>query len=376
MRSQADVVVIGGGTMGSMITWRLSARGHKVVCLEAVGVAHSLSAVAGDSRLFRRTYRGMTELNGVLSLAEEQWRILNTESGEDVFVDCGGLYIGPAGGKYLSELVQCSTRNQLDYQTLSASDVRDQYPQHKIGDHESALFEPGAGFLRTERAVHAAFRLARTQGATVHSVSEVFSTQESSGKVLIRHSQGTIAADSVVIAAGTGSPSLLPEELSKELEARRLILTWFPVMDPPAFHHSRFPIFVHLDEEVSVYGAPALDGSSLKSSLELDLRPTMTDHPDKQPVLTSQEKAESEATAERFFNGVYPAVSREECLTDLYTTDQQAIVGLVPGRSRTYVATGFSGAGFKMSAGVGESLARSITENEELPDFWDPARFA
>lgn len=368
-----EVVVIGGGTMGSMISWRLSARGYKVVCLEAHGVAHSRSAVAGDSRLFRRSYRGATELDEVLSIAEQQWIALNSAAEEDVFVNCGGLYIGNSDGEYLAELLKCCGRNQLEHEVLSATEIRRRFPQHRVGDHESAVFEPNAGFLRTERAVHAAFRLAENEGATIFSNSPVQSVQEFSDHVIVTHSRGTIRADSVVIAAGTGSPNFLPE-INDSLEVRREILTWFPVFDPSEFSHNAFPIFVHIDGNFSAYGAPSIDGSTFKSTLDGRARP-VREYPEHRYTLTPEEIVESEATAARFFNNIHPETSRQECLADLYTSDRQAVVGLVPSKARTYVATGFSGTGFKMSAGVGEMFARSYSEGSRLPSFWDPTRF-
>lgn len=371
-----DVVVIGGGTMGSMITWKLSSRGYKVTCLEANGIAHSRSAVAGDSRLFRRSYRGSTDLSKILSTAEVQWNNLNRLAGEEVFANCGGLYIGESDGGYLRELVECCNRDRLDFELLSADEVRQRFPQHRIRDDESGLFEPTAGFLRTERAVHAAFDLARANGATVLQKAPVSAIHEDSTQVTVTHTHGTITADTAVIAAGTGSPQLLPRGLRESLEIHREILTWFPLLRPAAFNSANFPIFVHIDGDYSAYGAPSLDGSTFKSTLDNRSRP-LEEFPDYKYELTPDEISESEITVARFFNDVHPEVSRQECLADLFTTDRQAIVGKVPGKSRTFVATGFSGAGFKMSAGVGELLAQTIAdENDSLPSCWDPSRFA
>lgn len=372
---KTDVVVIGGGTMGSMISWRLSSRGYKVICVEAYGVAHSRSAVAGDSRLFRRSYRGTTELNEVLATAEAQWNALNSASAENVFVNCGGLYIGQTDGEYLAELEACCQRNELEYEILSAAQIQHRFPQHRVSQNESGLYEPSAGFLRTERAVHAAFRLAEVSGTKVISKTQVMNVYESENEVCVDHEDGRISADFAVIAAGTGSPSLLPSGMRNSLEQRREILTWFPVLKPTEFAPENFPIFVHIDGEFSAYGAPALDGSALKSTLDNRARP-IGEYPDHRYTLTTEEIVESEATASRFFNGIIPEISRQECLADLYTTDRQAIVGSLPESPRTFFATGFSGAGFKMSAGVGEMLAQSISgESHRLPSFWDPSRF-
>jgi hypothetical protein len=96
------------------------------------------------------------------------------------------------------------------------------------------------------------------------------------------------------------------------------------VKDPSQFHHSRFPIFVHLDEEVSMYGAPTLDGSLFKATIELDVRPAASHPVGLDSMLTPEEKAESERVALRYFNNIYPVVAREECLSELYTADPRS----------------------------------------------------
>lgn len=158
------------------------------------------------------------------------------------------------------------------------------------------------------------------------------------------------------------------------LGQRREILTWFPVLNPAEFAPANFPFFVHGD--YSAYGTPALDGSALKSTLGNRARP-VDQYPEHRRVLAPVEIAESEATANAVFHWYSSGSIRQECLADLYTTDCQAIVGKLPGKSRTYVATGFSGAGFKMSAVVGEMLAQSAAgERNGLPSFWNPSRFS
>lgn len=371
-----DTVVIGGGTMGSMITWRLSARGQQVMCLESHDIAHSRSAVAGDTRLFRMSYRGKYDLFPILREAQTQWQTLNEESGEDILVNTGGIYIGHTNGDYIPELINCCERNYLDFEHLSAWEVQERFPQHNLKEDESAVLEHSAGFLRTERAVHAAFSQARRYGAITKPGTKAVNIEEKPDGVTITTSTGIIVADRAVIAAGLGTTKLLPRELQDALEARREILTWFPVINPTSYNSSNFPIFAHIDNSHSAYGAPSIDGSTFKATLDGRAKP-IKDFPNNSYTLTPQEIAESEETADRFFNDIYPQVSRQECLADLYTPDKQALVGRLPDSDSVHVATGFSGTGFKMASGVGELIAQSITEQNDsmLPDFWDPSRF-
>ena len=72
--SDGQLAVIGVGSVGSMALWQASKLGIAPVGFEAVAPAHPRSAVGGDTRLFRMTYRGEHNFYPVLQLAERLWR--------------------------------------------------------------------------------------------------------------------------------------------------------------------------------------------------------------------------------------------------------------------------------------------------------------
>ena len=51
-----DVIVLGGGTMGTAAAWALSQRGVSVLVLEQFGHIHSLGSHGGGTRMFRHAY--------------------------------------------------------------------------------------------------------------------------------------------------------------------------------------------------------------------------------------------------------------------------------------------------------------------------------
>ena len=57
MRTQADVAIVGLGSMGSMAAWQLAARGAKVLGFEQFAPGHDRSAHGGESRIVRTTYQ-------------------------------------------------------------------------------------------------------------------------------------------------------------------------------------------------------------------------------------------------------------------------------------------------------------------------------
>ncbi|MCP9982649.1 FAD-dependent oxidoreductase [Actinomadura madurae] len=52
----AEVAVIGVGTMGSMAMWRLAERGVEAIGFERYAPGHDLGAAGGNTRLFRLAY--------------------------------------------------------------------------------------------------------------------------------------------------------------------------------------------------------------------------------------------------------------------------------------------------------------------------------
>ena len=53
---EADVAVVGVGSVGSMATWQLAARGLRVVGIDRFTIPGPFSAYAGESRVFRMVY--------------------------------------------------------------------------------------------------------------------------------------------------------------------------------------------------------------------------------------------------------------------------------------------------------------------------------
>jgi sarcosine oxidase len=183
------------------------------------------------------------------------------------------------------------------------------------------------------------------------------------------------------VAAGGWSRHLLPAPVADMVEPRRLFLTWFPAREPERYAPDRFPIFIRIQDELSMYGAPSLDGATVKATLDGRVTPA-SDAGALVRELTDAEVAESELTVAAFLPGLVPSIVRSDCYPDLFTADRRPLIGAVPGRPRTFLATGFSGAGFKIASGVGSLIARQALGHPTHPglentlQFADPGRFA
>jgi glycine/D-amino acid oxidase-like deaminating enzyme len=69
---EVDVVVIGGGAMGSATAWQLARRGHSVTLLEQFEQGHHIGASHGATRNFNMAYAEHYYLN-LVSEAKGLW---------------------------------------------------------------------------------------------------------------------------------------------------------------------------------------------------------------------------------------------------------------------------------------------------------------
>src|SRR6185437_16747680 len=77
----ADAVIVGAGSVGSMAAWQLAARGLRVVAIDRFPVPGPFSAYAGESRVFRMVYAEGGHYTPLLQRARDLWRELEAASG-------------------------------------------------------------------------------------------------------------------------------------------------------------------------------------------------------------------------------------------------------------------------------------------------------
>ncbi len=374
--TDARIGVVGLGSIGSMTIWQASGRCAGVVGFESETPAHPRSAVGGDSRLFRMTYRGTDPYHPLLVRSRELWGRLEEESGREILNRCGGLSIGQLDGPYIPELLDSIRACEAPHRVLDRREMAERYPQHDLDPGEVGVLDELAGFLKTDTAVLAALDRAEAQGAQIVTDAPVTRIEETGDVVRIVAGDRTWTVDRVVVTGGAWATPLLPEALRPHVFPTRILLTWFQARDPALFAPEVFPIFIRIARGTSMYGAPSVDGVTVKASLDGRAQPA-ADPSDLLRVPTAAEMSEVRATAASYFPDLVPYVVRADTYPDLYTTDGRPLLGFAPGSRRIVLATGFCGAGFKMATAYGAIAAALAVDPEgaEGPAFTDPARF-
>lgn len=374
--TDGKLAVIGLGSIGSMALWQASRLSDSVVGFEAQSPAHARSAVGGDTRLFRMLYRGIPDYYPILQRSRTLWAELEAETGQNILIRCGGLSIGTAGGPYIAALLETTRTNGAEHEILSRDQVAERYPQHNLRPDDCAVFDPHAGALRTDRAVTAAVAAAEANGATVHTNTPIDSIQETDDGVVVTSGEKSWTFENVIVASGAWSQKIMPDYLKAATQTKRIFLSWFVAREAAEFSPEKFPIFIRISGDRSMYGAPTVDGVTVKATL--DGRGAPTPQADAVPrELTPAEIAETTETVTEFFPGLFPNIVRSDAFPDLYTTDGHPLLGRISEDSRIYCATGFSGAGFKNATGFGEIAAHEALGKQTFSglDFVRPQRF-
>jgi sarcosine oxidase len=368
-----DVVVAGLGGMGSATVLELARRGARVLGLERHGPAHALGSSHGASRIYRQSYLEDPAYVPLLVRAWDQWSRLMADSGSDVFVPTGGLYVGRSDGPTFGGSLRSAEQWDLPHEVLDAAGVARRFPTFRLAEDELALYEERAGYARPEAAVAAQLELAARAGAELRFHEPVLSW-DAGPPAAVRTASEVHEAGTLVLTPGAWAPALA--KLDVPMVVERQVMHWVAPAGPIG-PYERNPVFICGDDD-QVYGFPAIDGpdGGVKVSFFRAGEPTDPDTVDR--TIRPAEIEELRRRAAEVFPGLTgPSVAATVCL---YTTtpDHHFVIGPHPAApGNVVVACGFSGHGFKFVPVVGEILADLALDGSTRHPIvlFDPRRF-
>lgn len=204
MKSQYQVVVIGGGIVGCSVAYHLTLRG-----MTDVAVIERTELTAGSSWHAAGGFHAINSDTDVAALQKytiDLYPQVEQESGQAIGLKMtGGLELAgtPQRRQWLkSELAWLRTMGTEAY-LLSPAEATEMVPIIDPSGLEGALFDPNEGNLDPNGATHAYAGAAKKRGAEVILHDRVLSLGRlSSGEWSVETEQGRITAEHVVNAAG------------------------------------------------------------------------------------------------------------------------------------------------------------------------------
>ena len=343
--TEADVVVIGLGALGSAAAWACARRGVRVVGFEQFELGHDRGASQDHSRIIRLSYHTPHYVH-LAKQAYPAWELLAEDTGEVVVTTTGGLDLFPAGAAIdIADYTSSMDAEGVRYDVLTGAEVRDRWPAWSgLADDVTALFQAETGFVHASAAVAALQRGAVDHGADLRDNTRVERIDTSGGEVVVTTASGTVRAAHAVVAADAWTNALLDRPLP--LTVLKEQVTWFEVGEPVDL-----PTWIWMDDP-SWYGFPMLHGA-VKAAQDCGGVPVDPD------TRTFEPDPGNERRLADFLRSQVPAVgavrSSKTCLYTL-TPDRDFVLDRLPGRPEVLVALGAAHS-FKFAAWFGLTLA-------------------
>jgi sarcosine oxidase, subunit beta len=361
--ASADVVVIGGGIVGTSTAWQLAQRSAgRVVLLEKATIAAGASGWTGA--LLRRHYTNQPE-----AMLAHQSHLVFRNWPEIVGGSCGfepvGLIVtvdqSPAVAKNVDLMAQNVAFQQslgIETEVISAHELKRLQPWCYVDDLQTVAYEPASGYADAPLATRSMADAAERDGAVVLEwVRTTRILTDGSTVTGVETDTGTISTRNVVLAAGPWSANLA-RTAGQALPIESIRVQIVIVHRPRELTE---PHFVFLDMAAGCFTRPWAPGRSLLGVAGGDQHDAVDPDnfvPGNDHAYPEQAKA---AVAKRI-----PAMARAQYLhghAGLYdmSPDTHPVIGAA-GPEGLIVACGFSGAGFKKGPAVGRCIAELIVD--------------
>jgi heterotetrameric sarcosine oxidase gamma subunit len=367
---RAQVVVIGGGIIGTSVAYHLTALGlTDVLLLEqgrlSCGTTWHAAGLVGQLRASEAGTR-------LVQYSTQLYERLEAETGQATgFRRCGGLTVARTADRMttLRRTAATAQAYQIECELISAAEAARRYPLLNAADLQGAIWLPADGRANPVDLTAALARGARKRGAAIRERVRVTSIAQRDGRVTgVRTDQGDVEAEVVVNCAGQWAKQV--GALAGVTVPLHSAEHFYVVTDQIDGVHPDLPVlrdpdgYTYFKEEVGglVVGGfepqakPWGSPDELPYPFEFQLLDEDWDHFSvlmesalhRIPVL-------AQTGIRKFFNG-----------PESFTPDNQFILGQAPELAGFYVGAGFNSVGIASAGGAGLALAQWIIDGEVL----------
>jgi sarcosine oxidase subunit beta len=360
MEKTADIIIIGGGIIGTSLAYHLGQRGAKQVILMERGMLGegSTAKCVGGIR-----FQFSTEINILFSLeSAKTWQHFEELTEVDLgFKKVGYLFLATTPEEW--EIFRANARLQKSYgipvELLTPQEIRYRWPYLRVDDLQGGTFCPWEGYAGPYEALTGYAKGARKKGVRIYENTEVQKIFVENGQVAgVATPKGNISAPIVINAAGPYAEEvgkMAGIEIPVKPYRRQIFFT-------AAFPWIQDPIPLIIDFHRGWYFRR--EGDGLLISGPKDEFPSFNVNVDYDAMVEVAEKSlfrvplMEKAQITKGWAGSYEI-----------SPDNHAILGKVPEIEGLYTANGFSGHGFQHSPAAGKLLAELILDEKPAIDF-------
>jgi sarcosine oxidase len=369
-----DVIVVGGGAMGSAAAWRLARAGHRVRLLEQFAFGHEQGSSHGPSRMIRIAYPAPE----YVELGQEAFRLwdelqLEAGSSESLLLRTHGMNVGVPHADAMEEVARTLDTLGVPYERLDHDELGRRYPQYTFPEGSIGIYQEDYGILAASRCVAALAARARAKGAELYDEEPVVEIAPDGDGVIVRTTRGTHLAERVILTAGSWlGPLLAPLGIDLPLTVLQEQLAFFRVLDPAAYTPDRLPLLMHrfpgttsLGSVFPIYGHEGVKVMLDRIGLRVD-----PGNPDR--TIDPARLERLRAYAAELMPGITGEILETTSCRYTMTPDEDFIIDHHPEHRQIVIASPCSSHGFKFAPVIGQLLA-DLAVNEKTP--YPMARF-
>ena len=376
MRSEAQVVVIGGGVAGCSVLYHLTKLGWNDVVLVEKNVLTSGSTwhAAGLCTQMISSWNLMKLLQYSLDL----YNRLEAETGQAVdFHQCGSLRIGTTQDRLdeFNNRKGIAETLGIPFNIITPAQARELFPLASFDDALAVAHIPTDGYVDPAGVTQALARGATAAGAEIHQHAGVTAIERDGDGWLVKTTKGEIRTDVIVNAAGQWARQLgrlvglelpiIPLEhqflITTPLKEVQALTSELPVLrDPDSSFYVREEAGALLvgpfERQTVTWGVDGIPENFHSRLLEpsLDrLEESLAGCAERVPLF-------ADAPIQTFVNG-----------PDGYTPDGHCLMGPVPGLPNFHVLAGFSIFGIVFGGGAGKYAAEWIVDGQPSDNMWE-----
>ncbi len=367
-----DAVVIGLGALGSAAAMHLARRGKRVLGLERFELGHKRGASHDTSRILRHSYHTPAYVR-LTQEAYDDWADLERWSGEQLVTVVGGLDLFPAQFPAQPAIPMDDYTASLDavgipYELLDVPEVTRRWPQFSLPDGTVGLYQSRGAIVPAARTTALMQKLAVAAGASLRGSTQVLELADNGDGVRVVTSEGTFAADRVVVCADAWTNEVLAGlDVRLPLETTLEQATYFAPSRPGSFAPHHLPLWIWMDDP-SYYGFPCYGEPTVKAAQ--DCGGPVIDTSDPLSRTSEPDPAMQERLA-AFMASVLPEsgppIRSIRCQYTL-TPDRDFVLAPVPGHESVVVGLG-AAHGFKFAPTFGRVLADLATSGSTTSDI-------
>ena len=347
-----DTIIVGGGIVGAACFEAVNRTGRKAILLEERRLAQ---AATGWSGAVVRVAHPDEKSTQQAAFGRKFYQSLAERSkGRVPFHKTGYLHFGP--DERIAVLDGNSTAVGSGHQCVTQADIDQLYPDLETRAGQ-AIYEPQSGFMDPAATTRAFVELGCQHGGALMECVQVLGLSLEAGQVRgVETDAGPIRAETVVLATGESTGGLLQRAgLPFDFIRAQLIqVTLFsgakPLRKAPAF----------IDDETDTNGVFCPSLGAFYVGLPTGITRASGDR------LAAMDPAHAKATRNagktRFGWLANARPTGGLCHTDAYSDVTGGMIGRCPGApDGVFLATGFSGGGYKMAPFAGAAIASALS---------------